>query len=67
MSTKSTKTAKAKRQAELPAESRSLSIEEHVAAFLSSGGKIEKIPNGVSGQVSMAGPKHINLGGKPKG
>ncbi len=67
MSSKVSKSVKAKRQAELPAESRSQSIEQHVAAFLSAGGTIEKIPTGVSGQVNTSGPKHISLGGKPKG
>ncbi len=39
-------------------------IEEQTAAFLKSGGKIDMIPSGVSGQTNMAGPKHINLGNK---
>lgn len=41
-----------------------LSIEEQTAAFLKSGGKIQQIPTGVSGQTNLAGPKHITLGKK---
>ncbi|WP_339338650.1 hypothetical protein [uncultured Oceanicoccus sp.] len=44
----------------------SLSIEEQTAAFLKAGGAIEQIASGVSGQQSMAGPKHITLSTKPK-
>ncbi|MCP3907428.1 MAG: hypothetical protein GY712_05360 [Oceanicoccus sp.] len=44
----------------------SLSIEEQTAAFLKAGGAIEQIESGVSGQQSMAGPKHITLSNKPK-
>lgn len=44
----------------------SLSIEEQTAAFLKAGGAIEKIQSGISGQQSMAGPKHITLSNKPK-
>ncbi|MFA7553971.1 MAG: hypothetical protein WCY88_06950 [Spongiibacteraceae bacterium] len=40
----------------------SLSIAEQTKAFLKSGGAIEAINSGVSGQQSMAGPKHITLG-----
>jgi hypothetical protein len=64
---KSSKSAKAKQDSEFSAEVRSLSIEQDVAAFLSSGGKIQEIPRGVSGQVQTSGPKHINLGNKSKG
>lgn len=66
MSSKPAKSTKAKRPSEVSAESRSIAIENDVAAFLSAGGNIEKIPTGVSGQTSMAGPKHISLGNKPK-
>ena len=38
------------------------SIEEQTAAFLASGGKIQEIPSGVSGQVQTSGPRHITLG-----
>ncbi len=41
-----------------------LTIAEETAIFLKSGGKIQQIPTGVSGQVSMSGPKHIKLGNK---
>jgi hypothetical protein len=37
-------------------------IEDQVAAFLASGGKIQQIPLGVSGQVATSGPRHITLG-----
>ena len=40
----------------------SLTIEEQTKAFLAGGGEIEEIGSGVSGQQSMAGPKHISLG-----
>ncbi|MDR0781455.1 MAG: hypothetical protein LBF16_12320 [Pseudomonadales bacterium] len=40
----------------------SLSIEEQTARFLASGGKIQQIPLGVSGQVATSGPRHITLG-----
>lgn len=63
---KSSKSARAKPAAEFSAESRSNSIEQHIEAFLDSGGTIQKIPNGVSGQVHTSGPKHISLGNKPK-
>ena len=43
------------------AEARAQSIEEMTAAFLESGGKIQEIPNGVSGQTSLSGPKHITI------
>ena len=39
-----------------------LTIAEETAIFLKSGGKIQQIPTGVSGQVNLAGPKHIKLG-----
>ena len=41
-----------------------LSIEEQTAAFLESGGQIQQIPTGVSGQTNLSGPKHITLGNK---
>ncbi len=44
----------------------SQSIEEQTQAFLEAGGKIQQIDSGVSGQQSMAGPKHISLGNKPR-
>ena len=41
-----------------------LTIEQQTAAFLESGGKIQQIPSGVSGQTNLSGPKHITLGNK---
>ena len=56
------KTSKTK-PALTPAEDfSSLSIEEQTARFLASGGKIQQIPLGVSGQVATSGPRHITLG-----
>jgi len=37
-------------------------LENQVAQFLASGGKIQEIPLGVSGQVATSGPRHITLG-----
>ncbi len=59
------KTAAAKKK-QPDASETSLSIEEQTAAFLKAGGAIEQIESGVSGQQSMAGPKHITLSNKPK-
>ena len=42
------------------------SIEEQVQAFLASGGEIQQVPKGVSGQTNTSGPKHITLGKKPR-
>jgi hypothetical protein len=55
------KTAPSKKKQPAATES-SDSIEEQTKAFLSGGGAIEQINSGVSGQQSMAGPKHISLG-----
>jgi len=44
----------------------SLSIQEQTEAFLGSGGEITQVSAGVSGQQSMAGPKHISIGNKPR-
>jgi hypothetical protein len=38
------------------------SIEAQTAKFLASGGKVQQIPLGVSGQVATTGPRHITLG-----
>lgn len=38
------------------------SIEAQTARFLASGGKVQQIPLGVSGQVATSGPRHITLG-----
>ena len=42
----------------------SQSIAEQTEAFLRAGGQIQQISNGVSGQQSLAGRKHISLGNK---
>jgi len=44
----------------------SLSIQEQTKAFLGAGGEITQVDAGVSGQQSMAGPKHISIGNKPR-
>jgi hypothetical protein len=42
----------------------SQSIAAQTAAFLKSGGKIEEVPRGVSGQPSLAARKHITISSK---
>ena len=64
MAKKLTRTAKKK---EPDAVETSLSIEQQTAAFLASGGQVEQVNTGVSGQVGIAGPKHISLGNRPSG
>jgi len=44
----------------------SMSIEEQTEQFLKSGGAIDHINSGVSGQQSVAGPRHITISNKPK-
>ena len=39
-------------------------LAEHVEAFLKAGGKVQKIPSGVSGQTSTSGPRQIVLSHK---
>ncbi|MBL4821433.1 MAG: hypothetical protein JKY98_10670 [Gammaproteobacteria bacterium] len=39
-------------------------LERHVEAFLKSGGKVQQIPSGVSGQTSTSGPRQIVLSHK---
>lgn len=39
-------------------------LAEHVDAFLKSGGKVQQIPSGVSGQTSTSGPRQIVLSHK---
>ena len=39
-------------------------LAEHVQAFLKSGGKVQQIPSGVSGQTSTSGPRQIVLSHK---
>lgn len=60
MAAKPTRAASKKKAA--AASESSQSIEEQTKAFLASGGEIEQIGSGISGQQSMAGPKHIKLG-----
>jgi|GEM_PF-1352417 len=36
-------------------------IAEQTAAFLENGGKIQRIPRGVTGQANLAGPRHITI------
>lgn len=43
-----------------------VSIAQQTAAFLKSGGNIQRIPTGLSGQPFRPGPKHLNLGNKAK-
>ena len=58
-SAKSEKSKPVKDQAE---DFSSDTIEDQIAEFLASGGKIQEIPLGVSGQVATSGPRHITLG-----
>ncbi len=44
----------------------SASIEEQTKAFLASGGKIQEIDTGVSGQQNVSGPRHISLGNRSR-
>ena len=46
---------------EIPQET-SESLTRQVEKYLASGGKIQEIPQGVSGQVATSGPRHITLG-----
>jgi len=39
-------------------------LNEHISEFLKSGGKVQKIPSGVSGQTSTSGPRQIVLSHK---
>ena len=38
------------------------SLEAQTAKFLATGGKVQQIASGVSGQVKTSGPRHITLG-----
>jgi len=58
-------TAASKRKQPASVETRE-TIEEQVQAFLASGGEIQQVPKGVSGQTNTSGPKHITLGKKPR-
>ena len=37
------------------------SVAEQTAAFLKAGGKVERVPRGVSGQSSLSSRKHITI------
>ncbi len=39
-------------------------LNKHIADFLKSGGKVQKIASGVSGQTSTSGPRQIVLSHK---
>jgi hypothetical protein len=39
-------------------------LAEHVQTFLKTGGKVQQIPSGVSGQTSTSGPRQIVLSHK---
>lgn len=39
-------------------------LSKHIATFLKSGGKVQEIPSGVSGQTSTSGPRQIVLSHK---
>jgi hypothetical protein len=41
-----------------------INLSEHVDAFLKSGGKVQHIPSGTSGQTSTSGPRQIVLSHK---
>ncbi len=59
------KQASAKKKQQAAIET-SQSIAEQTEAFFKAGGKIQQIRSGVSGLQSLAGPKHITLGKKPR-
>ena len=64
MAKKLTRTAKKK---EPDAVETSVSIEQQTAAFLAAGGQVDQVKTGVSGQIGIAGPKHITLGNRTSG
>ncbi len=41
-----------------------INLAEQVDAFLKSGGKVQKIPSGISGQTTTSGPRQIVLSHK---
>lgn len=63
---KASSTASSKRNKQPTSVETRETIEEQVQAFLASGGEIQQVPKGVSGQTSTSGPKHITLGKKPR-
>ncbi len=64
---KTTKTSKSKPVKDLADDVTSAKIDNHIEEFLASGGKIQEIPLGVSGQVATSGPRHITLGKRHSG
>ncbi|QCF24562.1 hypothetical protein [Hydrocarboniclastica marina] len=58
--------AKGKRKANDVAETHQ-TIEEQTRAFLKSGGAIEQVRSGVSGQASLGGPKPSAFASKRQG
>jgi hypothetical protein len=63
----SAKRAKSKPVKEQSDEFSRIKIDDQVETFLASGGKIQEIPLGVSGQVATSGPRHITLGKRHSG
>tara|TARA_R110001592_G_scaffold42654_4_gene138494 strand:- start:6132 stop:6344 length:213 start_codon:yes stop_codon:yes gene_type:complete len=63
---KPAKTRAAAKKKQPAATETSNSIDAQVKEFLASGGAIEQIKTGVTGQQNMPGPRHINLSNKPK-
>ena len=58
-----TSTAKRNASQKTPSPSEtSESINAQIEAFLKQGGEIQQIDNGVSGQKTVSGPRHITLG-----
>lgn len=41
-----------------------INLADQVEAFLKSGGKVQKIPSGISGQTTTSGPRQIVLSHK---
>jgi len=39
-------------------------LKQHIDTFIKSGGKVQQIPSGVSGQTSTSGPRQIVLSHK---
>jgi hypothetical protein len=56
--------ASPKRRGQAAAAETSNSIAEQTAMFLKTGGKVEEVPGGVSGQTSMVAKKHITISKK---
>jgi len=64
---KTVKTSKSKPVKDLTDDVTSAKIDNHIEEFLASGGEIQQIPLGVSGQVATSGPRHITLGKRHSG